>query len=116
MMSLLDAYTRGINKMWAKNMKDADERGDDSLRLQTLADAMHMLRVAAVLVRPVAPFGAQMIAEYFNMPAAPFFDWANIFRQPAFFVERSGNEQGGAHTLKHLEPRTDFFCRHMSQC
>jgi len=49
-MNLMDTYIRNINKYWSKNMKEADDKRDDDLRMQVLADAFHMVRTAAVLM------------------------------------------------------------------
>ncbi|MDR1061137.1 MAG: class I tRNA ligase family protein [Clostridiales bacterium] len=108
-MSLLDVYIRNINKYWSKRMKEADDADDAGLRLQVLADGLHMLRVAAVLARPIAPAGAEMIAEYLNM-TDNFFDWADIFRPFGDFIA-----DPGSHSLKFLMPREDFFKKHESQ-
>ncbi|MCL2084484.1 MAG: class I tRNA ligase family protein [Oscillospiraceae bacterium] len=114
MMNLLDGYIRGINKHWSNRMKEADAagaRGDgcNAARMQTLADCLHMTRVAAVLAHPIAPRGTELLAEYLNMPDN-FFDWAHIFEPISFFVA-----DPGAHRLKFLEPRFDFFPKHESQ-
>jgi methionyl-tRNA synthetase len=108
-MSLLDVYIRNINKYWTRRMKEADDAGDAGLRLQTLADGLHMLRVAAVLARPIAPAGSEMIAEYLDM-TGNFFDWADIFRPFGDFIA-----DPAAHRLKFLMPREDFFKKHESQ-
>lgn len=108
-MSLLDNYIRGINKYWSKYMKEADAGDDTAKRIQVLADCFHMLRVAAVLVHPIAPEGAEMLAEYMNL-GDRFFDWEHIFLPISDFVENND-----AHRLKFLEPKVDFFCKHESQ-
>ncbi|MCL2084806.1 MAG: class I tRNA ligase family protein, partial [Oscillospiraceae bacterium] len=108
-MNLLDNYIRGINKYWSKSMKEADAADDGDMRMRVLADCLHMTRTAAVLVHPVAPRGAELLAEYLNM-TGDFFDWAHIFEPLSFFVADSGE-----HRLKFIEPRFDFFPRHESQ-
>jgi len=111
-MNLLDSYIRRINKDWARDMKIADAEGDGALRCRVLADTLHMLRVAAVLVRPVAPGGAEMIAEYLlpGVGPEPFFSWGNIF---ATILDLSPDPQN--HKFRFLEQRTDFFKKHESQ-
>ena len=111
-MNLLDSYIRGINKDWARDMKTADTGGDEALRGQVLADALHLLRVAAVLTHPVAPGGAEMIAEYLLPGADPaaFFSWDNIFKPLSEFMS-----DPAGHTFKFLEQRVDFFKKHESQ-
>jgi methionyl-tRNA synthetase len=90
-------------------MKEADIADDNDMRMRVLADCLYMTRVATVLVHPIAPRGAELLAEYFNMTDS-FFDWAYIFEPVRFFVADSDK-----HRLKFLEPRFDFFPRHPSQ-
>ena len=132
-MNLLDIYIRDINKAWAKNMKDADaadaaidtagnaggagsgaagSAGGAELRCRTLADTLHMLRVAAVLAHPISPDGAEMIAGYLLPECAPdvFFCWDNIFKTLAELAPDIKTLR-----FKFLEPRIDFFTKHESQ-
>jgi methionyl-tRNA synthetase len=115
-MNLLDAYIRNINKDWVKNMKEADDKEKEAdataLRGRVLSDSLHLLRVAAVLVHPIAPDGAEMIADYL-MPGCShtdFFSWDNIFKTIA---DLSYNPEN--HKFKFLEQRVDFFVKHQSQ-
>jgi len=111
-MNLLDAYIRKINKDWARDMRKADADDDDALRGRVLSDTLHLLRTAAVLVHPVAPEGAEMIAEYLLPDGDPgaFFSWDNIFLT---LKELSGSPE--PLTFKYLEQRTDFFKKHPTQ-
>ena len=108
-MILMDAYIRNINKTWVKNMKLADETQDKVLHAQVLVDAFHMVRIATVLMHPIAPEGTEMILEYLNFKEE-FWDWNRIF-QTIFDFMNSPEE----HVLKFLEPRVDFFKKHESQ-
>lgn len=108
-MNLLDDYIRGINKTWSKSMKDADAGDNTQKRLAVLADCFHMMRVATVLLHPIAPSSTERLAGYMNM-APNFFDWQDIFRPVQDFIENPET-----HRLKFLEPRVDFFERHPSQ-
>lgn len=108
-MNLLDVYIRNINKHWSKHMREADAQEDADKRMQVLADCIHMVRVAAVLVHPVAPHGTEMLADYMNMNDR-FFSWDYIFSPVTEFVD-----DAGTHALKFLEPRVDFFKKHESQ-
>ncbi len=108
-MSLLDSFIRNINKYWSKYIREADAGDDNAKRAQVLADCFHMLRVAAVLVHPVAPEGAEMLAEYMSLGDG-FFDWDNIF---ATIYELA--EAKGPLAFKFLEPKVDFFKKHESQ-
>lgn len=102
-MSLMDTYIRNANKYWAKNMSDADKADDNELRRKTLINAFHMLRVATVLMHPVAPTGCEMIRDYLCVDKS-FWSWDRIFDTMNDFCE--GETE---HEIKLLEPRVDFF-------
>ncbi|MFZ2958884.1 MAG: class I tRNA ligase family protein [Candidatus Ozemobacteraceae bacterium] len=109
-ISLMDGYLRGINKFWSTNVKPGVEvTSDDPTLRQSLIDAFHMVRVATVLMHPIAPFGTEMIREYLNV-GPEFWSWERIFEPvTAFFGDQA------THQLKFLEPRVDFFPKHPSQ-
>ena len=111
-MNLLDAYIRGINKNWARDMKTADAEDDEALRGEVLADSLHKLRIAAVLTRPVAPAGSEMIADYLSPGCGHevFFNWDNIFMT----LEELAPD-GEKPKFLYLEQRVDFFKKHPSQ-
>ena len=77
-----------------------------------LVDTLHKLRTAAVLIHPIAPDGAEMIAEYMlpGCDYVEFFNWDNIFKTLPDFIPDIG-----AHKFKFLEQRIDFFKKHESQ-
>jgi len=108
-MNLLDVYIRNINKQWSKNMKDAEN--DTALRTQALIDSFHMMKIAAVLVHPIAPKGTEMLCEYLNIKnSEAFFSWDNIFDTLYSFMENPNT-----HKPVFLEPKVDFFAKHESQ-
>ena len=107
-MNLMDTYIRDANKYWAKNIAIADKEDNQELRLQVLRDVFHMVRVAMVLMHPVAPEGTELLLSYLGFDDS-FWDWNRIFDTMNEFAD--GNE----HTLKFLEPRFDFFPMHESQ-
>ena len=111
-MNLLDAYIRKINKDWARDMRIAETSDDAVLRGKVLSDTLHLLRTAAVLVHPIAPSGAEMIAVYMLPETDPevFFNWENIFTP---LKELSLNPDG--HKFKYLDQHVDFFKKHPSQ-
>jgi methionyl-tRNA synthetase len=76
-MSLLDTYIRGMNKYWAKEMKEAEDAGDENRRAQILADTFHMVRTAASLLHPIAPQGTEMLREYLCVDER-LWNWENI--------------------------------------
>jgi len=109
MMNLMDTYIRNMSKYWAKNMRQAKDDNDESLRLMTLVNAFHMVRTATVLMHSIAPEGTEMILDYLNLNKE-FWNWDFIFEPIYAFMD---NEE--KHVLKFLEPRVDFFKKHPSQ-
>ncbi len=106
-MSLMDTYIRNANKYWAKYIAEADKEDNNEKRMQVLRDVFHMVRVATVLMHPVAPQGTELLLSYLNI-GEEFWDWNRIFDTLYDFV-------GENHELKFLEPRFDFFPMHESQ-
>ena len=107
-MNLMDTYIRNANKYWAKNIAVAEKEDSQELRLQVLRDVFHMVRVAMVLMHPVAPEGTELLLSYLGFDAS-FWSWEKIFDGMDAFVT------GEEHTLKFLEPKFDFFPMHESQ-
>lgn len=107
-MSLMDTYIRNANKYWAKNIAAADKVDDNEMRMQVLRDVFHMVRVATVLMHPIAPEGTELLLSYLNL-GTEFWDWNRIFDTLYDFCPEK------EHTLKFLEPRFDFFPMHESQ-
>jgi methionyl-tRNA synthetase len=68
-----------------------------------------MVRIAAVLMHPVAPEGTEMIREFLNL-GEEFWSWDRIFDPIYTFMH-----DPEAHRPKFLEPRVDFFGKHPSQ-
>lgn len=109
-MSVLDKFIRSINKYWSVKMKETDDQNpDDPVRMQLLVDTFHMVRVATVLMHPIAPKGTEMVREYLRFDES-FWSWKHIFEDCYFFMR-----ERDTHTLKRLEPRVDFFEKHPSQ-
>lgn len=108
-MNLMDTYIRNINKYWSKNIKEAETNNDNEARMQVLADVFHMVKVATVLMHPIAPEGTEMILEYLNLKG-DFWNWERIFEPVYSFMENPEE-----HKLKFLEARVDFFKKHPSQ-
>jgi len=113
-MSLLDSFIRRANKYWADAIRAAGE--DPIQRAVVLANSFHLLRVALLLMHPIAPMGVLKAFSYLNLEVdeASFFNWDSAFEGFLAFVDDKEKEQGG-HLLKVLPPRTDFFEKHPSQ-
>jgi len=110
-INLLDTFIRDFNKRWSANMKQADADDNQELRVQTLIDSFHLLKVTTVLVHPIAPQGTEMIFDQLNLPdKRAFFTWDNIFNPIYDLMPDPRN-----HTPHTLEPRVDFFKKHETQ-
>ncbi|MCQ2417096.1 MAG: class I tRNA ligase family protein [Oscillospiraceae bacterium] len=102
---VLDGYIRNASKYMAKSLKP-DEMEEDAL-MQVLSNLFYMIRIAAVLLHPMAPIGTEKLQEYLQADDR-IWSWDTIFEPVSYFT-------GEKHQLKFLPPRTDFFTRHESQ-
>lgn len=107
-VSIAGDCIRQINSRWTKDKPYADDC-DPAVRRQTLIDAFHMVRVAAVLMHSIAPSGTEMIREYLQV-GEEFWSWNRVFDTVYSFMK-----DPETHKLKTLEPRVDFFPKHPSQ-
>ena len=113
-LGVCDEYLRAANKRWSDASKAAKNAGDDAAMKQALVDAFHELRVATVLMHGIVPVGCELICEHFAIDPSVFFSWEHIFDTCDELVASLG-EQPGAHAVKPLPPRFDFFEKHPSQ-
>lgn len=113
-MTLMDNFTRWAQKLWADGIKRAEGEGDEALRRQVLLDSFFALRVAVLLMHPVAPAGCQKVAEYLNFAPERVFSWNEPFEGMDELCTPEELAAGG-HAVKELPPRTDFFRKHESQ-
>ncbi|MBE6890191.1 MAG: methionine--tRNA ligase [Ruminococcaceae bacterium] len=102
---VLDSYIRNGSKYMAKTLGNADISAEDAA--QPLANLFYMIRIAGVLLHPMAPFGTEKLREYLEVDER-IWSWDTILEPLTFFT-------GEKHKLKFLPPRTDFFTRHESQ-
>ena len=102
---VLDSYIRNGSKYMAKNL--TGEYPDKEALKQSLANLFYMIRIAGVLLHPMAPFGTEKLREYLDVDER-IWSWDTILEPLTFFT-------GSEHKLKFLPPRTDFFTRHESQ-
>lgn len=113
-MSLMDDFIRYANKWWVDGIKNADKNEDDAARRQVLLDSFYLLRVATLLMHPVAPSGCDKIVDYLNIDESKIYSWEFGFEN---MDELCGEDEvvAGSHLVKELPPRTDFFGKHPSQ-
>ncbi|MDE6036502.1 MAG: class I tRNA ligase family protein [Ruminococcus sp.] len=102
---VLDSYIRNGSKYMSKNV--TTDTGDKEKLSQALANLFYMIRIAGVLLHPLAPFGTEKLREYLQVDEK-IWSWETISEPLTYFT-------GENHRLKFLPPRTDFFTRHESQ-
>ncbi|MDE5582313.1 MAG: class I tRNA ligase family protein [Ruminococcus sp.] len=102
---VLDSYIRNGSKYMSKAI--TGEFSDKDKLKQSLANLFYMIRIAGVLLHPLAPFGTEKLREYLKADER-IWSWDNILKPLNYFT-------GENHRLEFLPPRTDFFTRHESQ-
>lgn len=102
---VLDSYIRNGSKYMAKAVNGENISRDELA--QALANLFYIIRIAGVLLHPMAPFGTEKLREYLEVDER-IWSWDTILEPLTFFT-------GEQHKLKFLPPRTDFFTRHESQ-
>lgn len=102
---VLDSYIRNGSKYMAKAL--TGDYPDKEVLKQSLANLFYMIRIAGVLLHPMAPFGTEKLREYLEVDER-IWSWDTILEPVNYFT-------GENHKLKFLPPRTDFFTRHESQ-
>ena len=101
----LDTFIRSINKYWVANV---DESNLDKLK-QTIINTLYMVKVAMVLLHPVAPKGTENLAKFLKA-SDDVFSWDKIDEPIYSFVENPEH-----YVPTFLEPKQDFFKKHPSQ-
>ncbi|MBR6070618.1 MAG: class I tRNA ligase family protein [Ruminococcus sp.] len=102
---VLDSYIRNGSKYMAKAVNGENVSREELA--QALANLFYIIRIAGVLLHPMAPFGTEKLREYLEVDER-IWSWDTILEPLTFFT-------GEQHKLKFLPPRTDFFTRHESQ-
>lgn len=81
------------------------------MRRQILVDSFFTLRVATLLMHPVAPDGCEKIVEHLGLPAERVFSWNAPFEGMAELCD-AADVEACRHAIVELPPRTDFFAKH----
>lgn len=102
---VLDSYIRNGSKYMARALNNENQSSEELK--QALANLFYIIRIAGVLLHPMAPFGTEKLQEYLQVDDR-IWSWDTILEPLTFFT-------GENHKLKFLPPRTDFFTRHESQ-
>lgn len=103
----LDTYIRNMNKYWAKQSSTLGE--DKEAMKQVIINTLHMVRVAMLLLHPVAPTSVEKLADFMGINH-DIFKWENEEKLIYDFIENSKN-----HKPTFLNPKEDFFEKHPSQ-
>lgn len=105
-INCVDVFVRNISKYWSANIKSAEEGGDlDNL----IANTLEQIRIANVLLHPIAPSGTNNVADYLGLNKN-WHNWDYIFDDVYRFFENARN-----HKLKFLKEREDFFRKHQRE-
>ncbi|MBO4570203.1 MAG: class I tRNA ligase family protein [Clostridia bacterium] len=102
-INCVDVFVRNISKYWANNVKDAD---NNEKLAALIANTLEQVRVANVLLHPIAPKGTENVAHYLNLKEN-WHNWDYIFDDVYTFFEDKNN-----HKFKTLKEREDFFVKH----
>jgi len=103
----LDSYIRNINKYWVANIKTCEN--DNEKLSQLIADTLHMVKVAMVLLHPVSPDNTENLANLLKV-SPDIFSWDTINEPIYNFVENKEN-----YKPTFIEAKFDFFKKHPSQ-
>lgn len=103
-MTDLEEFFKYINKTLSDRMSAVQKNFDETEFRQTIIDGLHLIKTATALSHPIAPLSTEKVREYLGLTQAQLYSWDNIFKTV-------GELAGGAHALKFLEPKTDFFAR-----
>jgi len=103
----LDSFIRNINKYWVAGCKGIED--DEDKLAQLIADTLHYVKVAMVLLHPVVPDSVEKLAEDLKVSKG-IFSWDTINAPIYDFVEDKDN-----YRPKFIEARYDFFKKHPSQ-
>lgn len=106
-INVVDVLVRNINKYWVKEIKEATE---DKEKLNNLiATTLEQIRVANILLHPIAPSGTENVATYLGLNKN-WHSWEHIFEDIYTLFDDKEN-----HKLKTLREKEDFFKKHPSQ-
>lgn len=101
-INCVDVFVRNINKNWVAKVSSCDEEGLKALTVNTI----ELIRVANILLHPLAPVGTEKVREYLGFDERSF-SWDYIFEDFTFFKT--------SPSIKTLQEKEDFFKKHPSQ-
>lgn len=101
----LDSFLRNINKYWTKNFTTEDKEKEK----QTIINTLHYIKVAMVMLHPVAPSGIENLAKMLKVDSC-IFTWDRVNEPIYNFFDDKEN-----HKPEFIEAKFDFFKKHPSQ-
>jgi len=101
-------FVRLVNKRWNETNPYHDDCPEE-LRAQALADGFHGMRVALLLMHPVAPHGTEAVGRQLGI-GAELWSWERAFDPLGALVA-----DPAGHRLEPLPAQADFFEPHPSQ-
>lgn len=103
-MLLLEEFFKYINKTISDRMTDVQKDFSADRLNRAVIDGIHLIKTATVLSHPIAPVSTEKVREYLGVEYDDLYSWENIF-------DPIDKIAGKNHSLKFLEPKTDFFSR-----
>lgn len=106
-INVVDVLVRNINKYWVKEVNEALENKEKLADL--IATTLEQIRVANILLHPIAPKGTENVADYLGFKDG-WNNWDYIFENVYTLFPDKNN-----HKLKTLKEKEDFFKKHPTQ-
>ena len=106
-INVVDVLVRNINKYWVKEVNEALENKEKLANL--IATTLEQIRVANILLHPIAPKGTENVADYLGFKDG-WNNWDYIFENVYTLFPDKNN-----HKLKTLKEKEDFFKKHPTQ-
>ena len=105
-INVVDVLVRNINKYWVKEFKECNSKEDLAV---LIANTLQQIKVANILLHPIAPSGTENVAEYLGFKNG-WNKWDTIFDDVYSLFENPEN-----HKIKTLKEKEDFFKKHPTQ-
>ena len=102
---VLDDYIREVSKIWAAGSKELGDSDDKEAWSKLLVDIWYSVKVMAILLHPLAPWGCEKFREYLNV-GEELWSWDHILDPMDAYIKDFDR-----HEMKFLEPRVDFFAK-----
>ena len=105
-INVVDVLVRNINKYWVANFNNCKTKEELA---NLIANTLEQIKVANVLLHPIAPSGTENVANYLGLKEN-WNSWEFIFDDVYTFFDNKEN-----HKLKTLKEKEDFFKKHPTQ-